>query len=249
MKLNDIHKLIATVLIVHFLAIVGIVMLWDPAWLWLSFFAHIMYLWFGHDLYHHRFLSHRSFDMPIWMQRICAVLGIYCLFGTAIGIAATHVSHHKYSDTDRDPHPAHYGFKSWFWLHEGMNNRDRSTIARLSKDEFLKFIGKHYYKIYFLTILLVCFVDVKIAVYGFFIPVVYSFFSNGLVNVICHRYGYRTYETKDKSCNNLFVNLMLFGSGIAMHNTHHAYPNRYKLSNKLYEVDLVGALISLIKNK
>ncbi len=244
--MNELRKLQALIAAVHVAAFAGLVFLWSPSWLVLTIVAYIAFLWLGHDLYQHRYLSHRSFEMPVWFQRVCAVLGVYCLFGTPIGIASTHVRHHRYADTNKDPHPAHHPLYSWFWLSPEMQARDRATVVRLSKDSWLKFIGKNYFAIYLSTVAIALLINPKIAIYGFFLPAVYGFFSNGLVNVICHRWGYRRYETADKSRNNLIVNAVLLFGGIALHNTHHAHPQYYQLSRAWYELDLVGSLAGFI---
>ena len=244
--MKEFRKLIAAIAFAHAAAILGMWLWWDPNWLALSFVAYVGFLWLGHDLYYHRFLSHRSFDMPGWLQRVCCLLGVYCLFGTPIGIASTHVRHHRYADTEDDPHPAHHPWRAWFWLHPGMQKRDRATLVRLSKEPWLRFVGRHYFTIYFATVLAAFLIDPKIAVYGFFVPATYGYFSNGLINVVCHRRGYKRYGTNSNARNNLFVNALLFFGGIALHNTHHAKPKDYQLSRAWYEVDLVGCLAHLI---
>ncbi len=246
MKLSDLQKLQASVILGHLGALAGLILCWEPAWLGLSLATHLAFLWLGHDLYHHRYLSHRSFEMPVWLQRICAVLGIYCLFGTPIGIAATHVLHHRHADTDADPHPAREGWRAWCWTYSSIKMRDRVTVARLSADPWLRFISKHYFKIYFSTVFLACAVNPRLAIYGFLVPAVYAFFSNGLVNVVCHRWGYRRYATPDQSRNNLIVNVALFFGGIALHNTHHSNPKACYLSRAWYEIDLVGCIANAI---
>ena len=230
----------------HVAAAAGVCIWWDPIWLALSLVAYVAFLWFGHDLYYHRFLSHRAFNMPVWLQRICAVLGVFCLFGTPIGVASTHVRHHGHSDTDKDPHPAHRAWQAWFWTYPEMRVRDRATVARLSKDNWLRAIGRRYFLIYYGTVAIAFLVDPRIAVYGFFVPTVYAFFSNGLVNVACHRWGYRRYHTTDNARNNLAVNALLLFGGIALHNTHHAKPKDYQLSRAWYEIDLVGCVAHFI---
>lgn len=249
MKLSELKKLLCCVAAVHVLAVVGLIIVWDPRWLWLSLGAYIAFLWLGHDLYHHRYLSHRSFEMPLWIQRCCAVLGVFCLFGTPIGIAATHVRHHGFADTDKDPHPAHMPWEAWFWLSDSMERgQDWPTVRRLMQDAFLVWISKHYFSIYIGTASLLALIDARLAVYGLFVPVVYAFFSNGLVNVVCHKWGSRRFSTADNSRNNHFVNSMLLFSGIAMHNNHHAKPSSPSCSFAWYEVDLIAKIIRLVRS-
>jgi stearoyl-CoA desaturase (delta-9 desaturase) len=153
------------------------------------------------------------------------VLGIYCLFGTPIGIAATHVLHHRHADTGADPHPAREGWRAWCWTYSGMQTRDRATVVRLSADPWLRVISKHYFQIYFSTVFLAGAVDPRL---------------------VCHRWGYRRYTTPDQSRNNLIVNVALFFGGIALHNTHHANPKACFLSRAWYEIDLVGCMANVI---
>ena len=245
--MKELRKLMFVILFVHVATAIGLWLYWEPLWFIASFLGYVAFLWLGHDLYYHRFLSHGAFHMPVWMQRICCLLGVYCLFGTPIGIAATHVRHHQYADTESDPHPAQHPLKAWFWTHIAMQTRDRATVVRLSKDPWLRFVGERYFLLYGSTIAIALLIDPRLALYGFFVPAVYGYFSNGLVNVVCHKFGYRRYKTNDNARNNLLVNTMLLFGGIALHNNHHANPRDYQLSKAWYEIDLVGCIAHLIR--
>lgn len=237
-------------LVVHVAAACGLYAYWDPTWLLLTALCSFVYLNFAQEMYCHRYLCHRAFDMPVWLQRVCAVLSLFNLYGHPIGIAATHATHHKHSDTDRDPHPASSPWRSWFWMGEKFDKSiDTPTARRLMRDEFLVFLQKHYFLIYCSVVIGVCMIHAKAAVYGLLVPHVYAFAANGLVTVFCHSRGYRNHDTNDKSTNNLGVNALLMFSGIALHNNHHAHPGRYSCSEKWYEVDLVGCIISGIKKE
>lgn len=243
-------KLKTIIFIVHILGLIGLYSYWDPRWFVLFFVCHFLFLWIGQEMYVHRYLSHRSFQMSVGWQRLCAFLSIFNLFGTPIGIAATHVTHHKNSDSEKDPHPSTHPVQSWFWIYPQFDKSlDIKTVKRLSTDTWVRWISKHYFLIYLLTVLLLSVIDVRIVIYGFFTHVIYAFFSNGLINVVCHKLGYRRYHTNDNSRNNLLVNAMLFFSGIALHNNHHALPQNYKIDKTWYELDLVGLIISMIKKK
>lgn len=249
-RMSQFTKLRMLIVLVHVAGVWGLVMLWDARWLLLTAICHFLFLWVGQEMYVHRFLAHRSFEIGVAWQKVCAFLSIFNLFGSPIGIAATHVTHHRHSDAMKDPHPAAHPVQSWLWIYPKFEtSSDVTTMKRLMNDGWLRWIAKEYFSIYLTTIAICALIDVRIVIYGFFLHVMYAFFSNGLINVVCHKYGYRTTETKDNSRNNLIVNALLFGSGIALHNTHHAHPKDYKLSRAWYEVDLVGALIDVIRMK
>jgi fatty-acid desaturase len=60
----------------------------------------------------------------------------------------------------------------------------------------------------------------------------------GLVNWFCHRGGYRNFDTKDQSTNNLVLGWL--GMGFGWHNNHHANPGKLILTEKWWELDVEG---------
>lgn len=248
--MSEFSKLRLLILLVHVAGIAGVIAYWDPAWLVLTLISVVLFTWLGQEAYCHRYLAHRSFELDRVWQKTFAFLSIFNLFGGPIGIASTHVNHHRYSDSPFDPHPASAGWRTWLWISPGFEqSRSVGTVKRLMKDEWLVFIQRHYFQIYFSVVGVASLIDVRIATYGFLIPVIYAFFCNGVVNVICHRYGYKLFQTNDDSKNNLFSSLILMGNGVVFHNTHHAHPSDYRLSRRWYEIDVVASLIDLFRRK
>jgi fatty-acid desaturase len=151
--ISEFSKLRILSTVVHFAGIFGLYFYWDPYWLILSVVGVFVFLWLGQELYCHRFLSHKAFGLSDGLQRLFAFLSIFNLFGTPIGFAATHVNHHKYSDTPKDPHPAATPWLTWFWLAPGFEtSRSASTIKRLLDNGWLVFINKNYFKIYLFVV-------------------------------------------------------------------------------------------------
>ena len=241
--ISEFTKLRALICAVHLAGAIGVYWYWNPYWLLLSGASVFAFLWLGQELYCHRYLSHSSFNMAPLLQKVCAWLSIYNLFGNPIAIAATHVNHHKYSDTERDPHPASHPVQSWLWIYpEFATSRSMGTVRKLMQDRLLVIISRNYFKIYIGTMLILAAIDLRIVIYGMFVPVIYAVFCDGVVNVICHIWGYRRHDTGDHSRNNLIGNALLLFSGIAMHNNHHAQPKNYRMSQAWYEIDLVGLI-------
>lgn len=248
--MKDIHKLRALVALAHAGAAVGLWFLWDPAWLAVSFVCWFAFLNLGHDLYHHRYLSHRAFEMARPLQVFFSLLGIFSLSGTPIGIASVHARHHVHADTDVDPHPAHYPWRSMLWIYPEMDGRPHvPTVRRLMRDRWLVFVGKNYFRIYLVTAAAAAVIDLRWLVYGMLVPAAYSFVCNTVVNIACHRWGSRNFETQDNSRNNHIANALLCFSGIAMHNNHHAHPRDFVLSTRRGEIDLVGLIIGAIRSR
>jgi stearoyl-CoA desaturase (delta-9 desaturase) len=56
------------------------------------------------------------------------------------------------------------------------------------------------------------------------------------VNSVTHLWGYRTYDTDDRSRNNVFVGIISNGEG--WHNNHHADPRSAKHGHRWWELDV-----------
>ncbi|WZY95389.1 hypothetical protein YC2023_067718 [Brassica napus] len=75
--------------------------------LWLSVIIGICI-----TLSYHRNLSHRSFNLPKWLEYLFAYGGVLAFQGAPIEWVSNHRYHHKHCDTQRDPHSPTQGF--WF---------------------------------------------------------------------------------------------------------------------------------------
>lgn len=65
---------------------------------------------------------------------------------------------------------------------------------------------------------------------------VFVWHATWAVNSICHRWGYRNFETHDCSRNNAWVAALAFGEG--WHNNHHAFPSSARHGLSKQEFDL-----------
>jgi stearoyl-CoA desaturase (delta-9 desaturase) len=59
--------------------------------------------------------------------------------------------------------------------------------------------------------------------------------------------GYRNFDTKDKSTNNVFMWPFILGD--AWHNNHHAQAGQLSAKVKWWEIDPLAGFINLIKSK
>jgi fatty-acid desaturase len=58
-------------------------------------------------------------------------------------------------------------------------------------------------------------------------------------------WGYRNFDTTDKSTNNTLGQWLFGFPGAMLHNNHHAFPDEYnyKMSEKWYETDFLNVFI------
>lgn len=240
------YKLLASQIAIHIIFIIGMVVLWEPQWFWVSAIGTLLIGSYGLGIYGHRYLSHRSFCFNPKLEPVLNLLAIMALQGPPMTWAANHVSHHRYSDKNGDPHPGAKGFKTWFWL--GLGERlkaDVGTVRRLSKVKMHKLSTKHYFKIYWSIIILSAIIEPRATIYFFAFAVVYTFHTSSFTNVVLHKFGYRNFNTKDTS-KNLPIPIFLESN---YHNNHHHDPSNYNQAVKWYEVDFYKYLIDIIKVK
>jgi len=240
------YKLLASQIAIHIIFIIGMVVLWEPQWFWVSAIGTLLIGSYGLGIYGHRYLSHRSFCFNPKLEPVLNLLAIMALQGPPMTWAANHVSHHRYSDKNGDPHPGAKGFKTWFWL--GLGERlkaDVGTVRRLSKVKMHKLSTKHYFKIYWSIIILSAIIEPRITVYFFAVPVVYAFHISAFTNIVLHKWGYRNFDTNDDSTNLPLPFLM----ESPYHNNHHNDPSNYNQAVKWYEFDMYKYLIDIIKVK
>ena len=207
----------------------------------------------GVGLGYHRLLTHRSFKAPKWLEYTLTVFGTMSIQDDAPKWVATHRIHHKFVETERDPHSTRPGF--WWaqigWVLFGTaQDHDEATLKKyvpdLMKDKFHTFLAKYYY----VPIIVSAFVLFAIGgwsmvFWGVFMRVVVGWHTTWFVNSLSHIYGKKPFATNDDSTNNWLVALLTFGEG--WHNNHHAFPTSARHGLKWYQFDLNWLTIRLFK--
>jgi stearoyl-CoA desaturase (delta-9 desaturase) len=79
---------------------------------------------------------------------------------------------------------------------------------------------------------------------GYCLPLAIVLNQASLVNYVCHRWGYRSFVTKDQSRNNPIVAALTLGEG--WHNNHHRYPRSARAGLGRWEIDPLYGLIRLM---
>lgn len=227
-------------------ALFGLYFLWNPIYLILTCIGYLLIL-IGGEIGMHRYYAHRSFEC----NKVVKIFLWICIFisglSEPVGYARQHRYHHKHSDKPTDIHPVlENPWKAWFknrWVDFSDIN-----ISDLTNNKFNMFMFHHYFTLYFMFLALMFAVNVDVAFYLFVLPTALVLNVNSAGTVLCHKYGYRNFNTPDNSRNNLFVNILTLG-GVGLHNNHHANPRAYSLKVKPYEFDLVGLFIKYFLKK
>lgn len=220
----------------HLMLVAGIV--YGPWWAFVaSFLVWQVIATIGVSLGFHRYLAHRSFETYEWFSTLMIYLGCLACGGTPLGWVGAHRLHHANVDTEKDPHsPLMLGFwRTYLHLWKPFHIPPR-ILRDLLKNKHVIFCQRNYFKIILGWAALLLMIDPLVMIFGFCVPGVLAFHSYGLINAVSHKYGYRTYESKDKSSRNNWI-ASIFTAGEGWHNNHHKFPSKYRIGLKWWEFD------------
>ncbi|CAG9790902.1 unnamed protein product [Diatraea saccharalis] len=207
-------------------------------------FAAIMYVASGFGITGgaHRLWTHRAFKVNLPLKIFFLMCFASAGQNSLYQWVRDHRIHHKYSDTNADPHNANRGlfFSHIGWLmmkknEEVMLRGQQIDMTDIENDPILRFYDKHFIKLklvfcYFLPTVIGIWLwgeKWKTAVaWQCFIRFLSMFHSELTVNSLAHTFGYKPYNKDIVPAENRFVATCTLGEG--WHNYHHAFPFDYK---------------------
>ncbi|MEM7771704.1 MAG: fatty acid desaturase [Cyanobacteria bacterium P01_E01_bin.6] len=215
----------------------------------LCVFLHWLTAGCGITMGWHRLLTHRSFQTPKWLEYVLVFCGTLANQGGPIWWVGLHRHHHLYSDQQADHHDSSKGF---WWSHmEWMFYRvpAEAEIPRFTKDisndRFYQFLDKYFFPIQVVfAVLLYLIGGWSFVVWGVFLRLVLVYHTTWLVNSATHTFGYRTYESGDRSTNCWWVAILAYGEG--WHNNHHMYQYSARHGLKWWEFDTTWIMIKAL---
>ncbi|XP_067619742.1 acyl-CoA Delta-9 desaturase [Eurosta solidaginis] len=190
----------------------------------------------------HRLWSHKSYTASTPLKILLVFLFTIAGQRDAYTWALDHRIHHKFSETEADPHNAQRGF---FFAHVGwlfltphpkvVEKRKVIDMSDLEKDKVVMFQRKYYIPLFALCSLAF---PVLIPWYFWNENLWLSFWINFnmrftctlnaafLVNSVAHMWGKKPYDKKISPVESQFVAFVALGEG--WHNYHHVFPWDYK---------------------
>ena len=199
---------------------------------------------FGITVGYHRYFTHSSFKAKTGLRVALAVAGSMAMQGPVITWVSDHRRHHKYSDKTGDPHsPWRYGddakalAKGLTWAHMGWlfdpNQTSQEKFSPdLLADRRIKKVDALFGPLVGVSLLLPALIG---GLWGWsWHDAITAFFWASLVRVtllhhvtwsinsICHTFGNKDFEARDRSRNVSWLAIASFGE--SWHNLHHADP-------------------------
>lgn len=245
--------------VLFFAAFHGIALLapWFFSWpaLFTAIFLHWLFGSIGICLGYHRLISHRSFQVPKWLEYIIVTIGALALQGGPIFWVSGHRLHHAHTeDVEKDPYSAKKGFwwSHMLWLFyprpEFFSREIYQKVAPdLARQPFYQWLDRNFLLLQIpLTIVLYLIGGWSFVIYGVFVRAVLLWHSTWFVNSATHTWGYRTFDADDNARNLWWVSVLTYGEG--WHNNHHAYPNVAKSGFRWWEIDVTWWSIKALKS-
>lgn len=191
----------------------------------------------------HRLWSHRSYKAKWPLRFVLMLLQTTSYQNHIYEWVRDHRAHHKFTDTDADPHNSRRGF---FFSHIGwlmvrkhpdiFKKGATIDLSDLEKDPIVVWQRR----LYIVLMPLLCFViPTWIPYYFWNEKFIYSWYSNlaryvfslnvtWMVNSAAHIWGMKPYDMNICPVENKIVSIFAYGEG--WHNYHHVFPWDYKTS-------------------
>ncbi|XP_050816227.1 stearoyl-CoA desaturase [Gopherus flavomarginatus] len=208
----------------------------------------------------HRLWSHRSYKAGLPLRIFLAIANSMAFQNDIYEWARDHRAHHKFSETDADPHNATRGF---FFSHVGwllmrkhpdvIEKGQKLDLADLKADKVVMF-QRRFYK---LSVVVMCFLFPTLVPWcfwgeslcnSFFLPTILRYVvvlnATWLVNSAAHMFGNRPYDRYISPRENRLVTFGALGEGF--HNYHHTFPYDYSTSEFGWHYNFTTAFIDLM---
>jgi stearoyl-CoA desaturase (delta-9 desaturase) len=247
--MNQTQKIRYLQLANHVLALAGIIFVaCTNMWYLLGISLAIGFIFcvIGINIAFHRYLTHQSFETHPLIEKVLLVVGCLCLIGSPLGWAVSHINHHAYADNDGDPYSPHR-IKFWDFLMTRFEpvKHQRLGVKRLLQNKTVVLLHDNYFTVIIVYCALLACIDPLLIIFAWVIPSLIALYLLLANNIVCHMYGYRNFETNDKSVNSIIMSILTFGEG--WHNNHHADASKWQQSVKWWELDPTSWIIRVIK--
>jgi stearoyl-CoA desaturase (Delta-9 desaturase) len=195
---------------------------------------------------YHRYFSHRTFNLPLWMENIYVIVAAGSFQGSILQWCADHRRHHRVVDSHDDPYSRSKGF---LFAHiTWMFRRDPHPESKIYPKDLMKnplIVWQHKY--YPLVATFVGYVIPGLvgyacgfgfwggAIIGGSLRIMLSQHSTFLINSAAHTFGKRPYTDTNSARDNHFLSFLTFGEGY--HNFHHFFQLDYRNGIRWYQWD------------
>jgi stearoyl-CoA desaturase (delta-9 desaturase) len=217
---------------------------------------------FGLTAGYHRLLAHRAFATSRPVQLAFAALGASAAQLGPLWWAGHHRLHHRFADTERDPHPP--AVRGLWWAHMGWLLRRRHArtpvelVPDLARYPELRWLDRHPLAPPALLMAALAGAGfacerlapelgtgpLQLVAWGFFVSTTLLYHATFAVNSLGHRRGSPALAAPDRSRNSFWLALATLGDG--WHGNHHADPAAARHGRGRWQLDPTYAGLRLL---
>jgi len=259
-KMEIVWSNIVKFIILHLMALYSLTLLAEMSpysWLWLV--ATYLFSGAGITAGAHRLWSHRTYKAKLPLRLFLLLGNSMAGENSVYTWCRDHRTHHKYSETEADPHNAKRGFLfshiGWLCVrkHPRVISAGRNiNLDDLASDKLVMFQHRHYLA-FFLVFAFILPTIIPNILWGeslftaYFISVlryVSVLHATWLVNSAAHMFGMKPYDVKIGPVENMAVSVLAMGEGF--HNYHHTFPYDYSTSEWGPHLNITTAFIDFM---
>lgn len=171
---------------------------------------------------YHRYWSHKSFTAPVWFEWVSLYLALLSGARGPLGWVGSHRMHHRYYDTDKDPHsPFYQGWWRVFTSTWKVDKIEKRYIVDLIKNPRIQFFHKYWKVIWSGTGIVLALIGIEYFFIFWLSPLFWGYLGFGLLNTQGHADGPTT--------TNILTNIITAGEG--NHELHHKNSKAYKITS------------------
>lgn len=219
-------------------------------WSWAALASVVAVSWIlgaNISMFAHRAWCHRSWHPNAVVNWIGLVIFHITMVGNSIGWVGVHREHHRFCDTERDPHSPlhrsrwHIQFLSYF------NRVKPQYILDVARDTKHQWFYQWYWALNLALWAALAAVDVGLLA-GWLAVLGLTVFKLHTINSLCHATPrwLLPIDNTHTSTNSVLMVLLNINNGEAWHKNHHVNASAWSFRQRWYEIDPPAAVIWLL---
>lgn len=213
----------------------------------LFFFTTTVTICCGHSVGMHRLLIHRSFETPLWLERVLVYLGTLVGMAGPLGMIYAHDirdwAQRQPQCHDLHAHRRAFFHDAWWQMHcaVALDHAPRFAVEpRIANDRFYRFLERYWMAQQIpWAILFYGLGGWSWVVWGIAVRISVSLTGHWLVGHFAHKRGHQGWAVDGvavQGYNVPYAGLVTFGE--AYHGNHHAFPGSANLGIERGQIDL-----------
>ncbi|AEO66985.1 767ff969-1030-495c-8f3a-8f34f4ba314a [Thermothielavioides terrestris] len=222
---------------------------WVPLQPKTAIFAVVYYFYSGLGITagYHRLWAHSSYKASLPLKIFLAAGGSAAVEGSARWWSSLHRSHHRYTDTDKDPYSVRkgllYSHIGWMVMKQNPRRIGRTDITDLNEDPVVVWQHRHFIKC---VVTMALIVPTLVCGFGWgdflggyvYAGILRIFFiqqATFCVNSLAHWLGDQPFDDRNSPRDHVLTALVTLGEGY--HNFHHEFPSDFRNAIEWWQYD------------